>query len=113
MREIPMTDIETSADRAREFCEGAFGPFGVNIEPYVKTITELLEYEADKARLRISKVLQEAAKIEADKGPDADGEKIYWMRQFSDVLSVSRDDLVEIALVQMVDEIRAEQGLTK
>ena len=27
---------------AREFCEGAFGPFGVKIEPYTEVITELL-----------------------------------------------------------------------
>ena len=41
--------------RAREFCEMAFGPFGVEIEPYTKIIAELIrevskEIYADEAK---------------------------------------------------------------
>ena len=53
--------VETSAmdvtERAREFCAGAFGPLGVDIEPYVKIIAELIsgtvtELEQENKRLR-------------------------------------------------------------
>ena len=34
---------------AKEFCEGAFGPFGVDTAPYMKIIAELLQQTTDRA----------------------------------------------------------------
>jgi hypothetical protein len=33
----------TVEERAREFCKTAFGPFGVDIEPYVGILAELIQ----------------------------------------------------------------------
>jgi hypothetical protein len=42
----------TTEERAREFVAGAFGPFGVDQEPYVKIIKELLDGAVDDERKR-------------------------------------------------------------
>jgi len=41
----------TPEQRSREFCKSAFGPLGVDIEPYVKIIAELIE-GAEREQLR-------------------------------------------------------------
>lgn len=50
----------TPKQRAQEFCEGAFGPFGVNVEPYTEIVAELIEgAEADATR-PLAEALREA-----------------------------------------------------
>jgi hypothetical protein len=40
-------------ERAREFCKTAFGPFGVDIEPYTKIVAELIQGAVDEEAERL------------------------------------------------------------
>ena len=42
-------DGVTPEERASEFCEGAFGPFSVELGPYIQVIKELIEGALDEA----------------------------------------------------------------
>jgi len=50
----PLPDSEAVAWReanrsdAEEFCKGAFGPFGVELEPYVRIVAELLNHACER-----------------------------------------------------------------
>jgi hypothetical protein len=46
---------------AREFCQGAFGPLGVDIEPYAKIVAELMDHATVRERQRCATLAEQRA----------------------------------------------------
>lgn len=44
--------------RAKEFCDGAFGPLGVDTTPYTKIIAELIQGAVDQERERCARIAE-------------------------------------------------------
>lgn len=56
----------TPEQMAKEFCEGAFGPFNVELAPYVAIVKELIEKAQDAERERCSRIVERARFGEID-----------------------------------------------
>lgn len=49
----------TAQQMAQEFCEGAFGPFKVELAPYVAIVTELLKTAQAAERERCAQIAED------------------------------------------------------
>lgn len=54
----------TIEQRAREFCKGAFGPLGVNIEPYIEIVADLLDGAVKQEQQRCLKAISDAPSLD-------------------------------------------------
>lgn len=98
----------TNEERATEFCQGAFGPFGVELGPYIKLITELLDGATEEAATSAYQNVGTALlKVSGDYPPEI-GQLIGELG--NRLVSVTREGLIQDGLIVLAEEVIAERN---